>query len=126
MSNSLVLQGVITKISEVQTGESKAGKPWKKMGFAIETLGEYNKTVYFTVFGEEKVNNFQKYNKLGQEVEVSFNAESREYNERFYTDLQAWKVYVQTSSSEYAEQAETYHEVVSGEQKAASDDGMPF
>ena len=67
MSQSLVLQGVITKISEVQTGESKAGKSWKKMGFAMETLGEYNKTVYFTVFGEEKVNNFQKYNKVGQE-----------------------------------------------------------
>jgi hypothetical protein len=126
MSQSLVLQGVITKISEVQQGESKAGKSWKKMGFAMETLGEYNKTVYFTVFGEEKVNNFQKYNKVGQEVEVSFNAESREYNERFYTDLQAWKVYVQTSSSEFASQEETYHEVVSGEQKQAADDGMPF
>lgn len=119
MSATLKLQGVITKITEVQEGESKAGKAWKKLGFVVETLGEYPKNVYFTVFGEEKVNNFQKFNKVGQEVEVSFNVESREYNERFYTDLQAWKVFTQPQADKQESQEDVYHEV-------AADDGLPF
>lgn len=116
MSNNLVLQGTITSISEVQTGESKAGKAWKKSGFAVETKGEYPKTVYFTVFGEEKVDNLLKFNKVGQLVDVSFNAESREYNGKFYTDLQAWKIF--TATNENVEKVEEFHE--------APSDGMPF
>ena len=116
MSNNLVLQGTITSISDVQQGESKAGKAWKKSGFAVETKGEYPKTVYFTVFGEEKVDNLLKFNKVGQLVDVSFNAESREYNGKFYTDLQAWKIF--TATNENVEKVEEFHE--------APSDGMPF
>jgi len=116
MSNNLVLQGTITSISEVQQGESKAGKAWKKSGFAVETKGEYPKTVYFTVFGEEKVDNLLKFNKVGQLVDVSFNAESREYNGKFYTDLQAWKIF--TATNESVGKVEEFHE--------APSDGMPF
>ena len=45
---------------------------------------------------------FLKFNKVGQTVDVSFNVESREYNDRFYTDLQAWKVFTNASGSETA------------------------
>ena len=34
--------GKITKISEVQTGTSKAGKEWKKLTFVLETTEDYN------------------------------------------------------------------------------------
>ncbi len=91
--NDLKFQGEITKISEVQEGVSKKGTSWKKLGFIITTKGEYQNDVYFTVFGEEKVDNFMKYNKVGQMVEVSFNINAREYNDRYYTDLNAWKVF---------------------------------
>lgn len=91
--SELKMNGTITTISEVQEGTAKSGNAWKKLTFAIQTEGEYAKTVAFTVFGEEKVDNFIKFNKKGQNVEVSFNAESREYNDRYYTDLQAWKVF---------------------------------
>ena len=93
MSN-LELNGTITVISEVQEGTAKStGNTWKKAGFAVETKGEYPKTVYFSVFGEEKVDNLLKFNKVGQNVDVSFNVESREYNGKYYTDLQAWKIF---------------------------------
>ena len=92
MSN-LELNGTITVISEVQEGTAKSsGNTWKKCGFAVETKGEYPKSVYFTVFGEEKVDNLLKFNKVGQNVDVSFNVESREYSGKFYTDLNAWKI----------------------------------
>jgi len=93
MSN-LELNGTITVISEVQEGTAKSsGNAWKKCGFAVETKGEYPKSVYFTVFGEEKVDNLLKFNKVGQNVDVSFNVESREYDGKYYTDLNAWKIF---------------------------------
>ena len=123
--NDLKFQGEITKISEVQEGVSKKGTSWKKLGFIITTKGEYQNDVYFTVFGEEKVDNFMKYNKVGQMVEVSFNINAREYNDRYYTDLNAWKVF--TLKEEVKEDAddvvvdEEYH-TVNGE----VEEDLPF
>jgi len=91
--SELKLSGEIVSVSEIQNGTSKSGNEWKKLGFAVTTGGDYPKTCYFTVFGQEKVDNFMKYNKVGQSVDVNFNVESREYNERWYTDLNAWKVF---------------------------------
>lgn len=113
--NDLKFQGEITKISEVQEGVSKKGTNWKKLGFIVTSMGEYQDDVYFTVFGEEKVDNFMKYNKVGQMVEVSFNINCREYNDRYYTDLNAWKVF--TVKTEVAAETtdvevdEEYHSV---------------
>ena len=104
MKYDLKLQGEITKITEIQEGVSKQGKSWKKLGFLITTKGEYPNDIYFSVFGEEKVDNFMKYNKVGQNVEVSFNVTSREYNEKYYTDLRAWKVFTITDANETNEE----------------------
>ncbi len=93
MISDLKVSGEIKTISEIQTGTSKKGNEWKKLGFSIETSGDYPTSVYFTVFGGEKVDKFMEYNKVGQNVDVSFNVESREYNERWYTDLSAWKIF---------------------------------
>lgn len=88
----LSLKGEITKIAKLETGTSKTGKEWKKLGFVVTTGGEYPKDVYFTVFGEEKTANFMTYNRVGQVVEVFFNINAREFNNKWYTDLGAWKV----------------------------------
>lgn len=92
--SELKVTGTITSISDVQTGTSKTtGNEWAKLEFAIETEGEYPKTVAFTVFGAEKVDKFIQYNSVGDKVEVSFDPQSREYQGRYYTDLNAWKVW---------------------------------
>lgn len=124
MSN-LELKGTITAIAEVQEGTAKSsGKTWKKSGFVVETKGEYPKSVYFTVFGEEKVNNLLKFNKVGQDVDVSFNVESREYNGKYYTDLQAWRI--MTSGS--GEDTNTPQAKDEGFHKASDldNDDLPF
>ena len=93
MSN-LQITGTIKTIGELQSGVSKAtNKEWKKLNFVVETTGEYAKSVAFNLFGGEKVDNFVKYNKVGQLVDISFDAESREYKGKYYTDLNAWKVF---------------------------------
>ena len=93
MSN-LQITGTIKSIGEVQTGIAKSsGKEWKKMLFVIDTEGEYPKSVAFNLFGGEKVDNFVKYNKVGQRVDVSFDVESREYKGKYYSEFNAWKVF---------------------------------
>ncbi|WZE63560.1 single strand DNA binding protein [Maribacter phage Panino] len=45
---------------------------------------------------------FLQYNKVGDEVEVSFNLQSREYNNKIYTTAQAWKVWNNSGNSNSA------------------------
>ena len=84
----------ITKINEVESGTSKAsGKAWKKLTFVGETQEQYNNLYAFELFGEEKVDNFVKYNKVGDVVDVDFNVSTREWEGRYFTSLSAWKVF---------------------------------
>ena len=93
--------GVIKQILNVEQGTSKAGKEWKKLNFILESKdGEYTNTICFDVFGEEKVDNFVKFNNVGDNVTVSFNVSSREYNERWYTQTSAWMVKKNTFEAE--------------------------
>ena len=83
----------ITKINEVESGTSKAGKEWKKLTFVGETQEQYNNLYAFELFGEEKVDNFVKFNKVGDVVDVDFNVSTREWEGRYFTSLSAWKVF---------------------------------
>ena len=70
------------------TGEGKNGQ-WSKQEFLIETGDQYPKKVMFGLMGNKIDQNPYS---IGQEVVVSFDAESREYNGRYFTNLNAWKV----------------------------------
>ena len=91
--SDLKMTGEILKVLEVEKGTSKAGKEWQKVNFVLSTGNDYNPEVAFQIFGEEKVENFLKFNKVGQKVDVSFNLSSREYNGRYFHNLDAWKVF---------------------------------
>jgi len=96
--------GTIKQVLNVEQGTSKAGKEWKKLNFILETKdGEYTNTICFDVFGEEKVDNFVKFNNVGDNVTVSFNVSSREYNEKWYTQTSAWMVKKNTSEAKLEE-----------------------
>ena len=86
---SLEIEGKVIKILPEQTGQSQRGK-WIKQEFVIETEDKFPKKMCFTAWGD-KTDAIKKMSE-GQKVKVSFNAESREYNERWYTELKAWKI----------------------------------
>ncbi|MBK8846274.1 MAG: DUF3127 domain-containing protein [Bacteroidetes bacterium] len=95
---ALDVSGKYIKHVGTVTGEGKNG-PWKKAEFLIEYIdGQYPKQVAFTLWGD-KSDIIQRLNP-GDQVTVSFNAESREYNGRYFTELRAWRV--QAGSSESA------------------------
>ncbi|MBC7451808.1 MAG: DUF3127 domain-containing protein [Cytophagales bacterium] len=82
------INGKIVALLPAQSGQGKNGT-WKKQEYILETVGQYPKKVCFSVWGE-KIDQFNV--KQGDDVEVSFDVESREYNQRWYTELKAWKV----------------------------------
>ncbi|MBP3741142.1 MAG: DUF3127 domain-containing protein [Bacteroidales bacterium] len=80
---------LIQILPEVQ-GESARG-PWVRGGFVIETGDDYPRKVAFTAFGEERVA-MAKNVPMGSMVQVTFTPESREFNERWYTDLRCSRI----------------------------------
>ena len=87
---SLTLKGKLTKILDPESGVSRAGNAWKKQDFVIETADQFSKTVCFTLFND-KVSMLSGLN-VGEELEVSFDVESREFNSKYYHNLNAWKI----------------------------------
>lgn len=80
----------VTKILDPASGvSSRSGEQWIKNSFVGTTQGEYPKTVCFTVMGKDRWEKMAI--KVGESYSVSFDVESREWNGKYFTDLQAWK-----------------------------------
>jgi hypothetical protein len=88
----LEIKGTIKKINPIESGTSKAGKQWQKRSFIIDSGDKYNPDVCFSVFGDDKVANLTKFNNVGDVVIVKFNVSSREFNGKYYHNLDAWRI----------------------------------
>ena len=84
------INGRLIKIMPDVEGEGQRGH-WVKGGFVIETGEEYPRKVAFISFGEERVA-MVKNIPMGSMVTVTFTPESREFNDRWYTDLRCSRV----------------------------------
>jgi hypothetical protein len=82
------ISGKVIKILPLQSGEGKNGQ-WKRQEFILETQAQFPKKVCFSLWGD-KVDQARLVE--GETVTVSFDLESREFNNRWYTDAKAWKV----------------------------------
>ena len=96
--NNLSITGTLTKKNQIENIENKEGKKWIKQTFLIDTGQDYNSTICFQLFGEEKVKMLESFN-LKDEIEVFFNISSREYNNRYYHNIDAWKINLTNNSS---------------------------
>lgn len=83
------LTGNIVDILPITSGVSKGGKAWKKQEIAIEIPGTYPKTVAFSLFGDKCENHGLT---VGQNATIHINIESRKYNDRYFTEVSAWKI----------------------------------
>ncbi|MDU1891050.1 MAG: DUF3127 domain-containing protein [Dysgonomonas sp.] len=82
------LTAKLIQVLPPQTGMGKNGE-WRKQNVIFETDGMYPKKVCITVWGDKiNIESFQ----IGAILDVQFDAESREYNGNWYTDLRAWKI----------------------------------
>lgn len=86
------ITGKLLQVLPVVTGENERGI-WQRGGFVIDTGGEYPKKVAFTLFGENRIGQVQP-TMIGCVLQVNFTPESREYGDKWYTDLRAQSVAV--------------------------------
>ena len=108
--------GKIGEIKEVVKGTTKDGKGWSKVEFLLETTEDYNNLYCFEIFamdGGEKnnVENFTKFNKVGQDVDVEFNIKTSEWKGKHFTSLSAWKVFKAEAPAEIPQMAGTLEDL---------------
>jgi hypothetical protein len=120
---SLKVKGVVLEVLKPESGTSKAGKEWSKQEFVIETAeDQYPKKICFTLFGD-KTSLIQGL-EAQQEVDVSFNLESREYNGRWFHNINAWKIEVDAASQQRQEAPPITE--IPPEPAGKNDDDLPF
>lgn len=115
----LKITGTVQQILEEQSGTSKNG-PWRKQDFILKTGGEYPKPVCITQWGD----NIDKFDvKEGEEITAYIDIQSREYNDRWYTDVKAWRIDKGDSGQDPRPQPEDHGSVVD---LPEDDDDLPF
>ena len=93
------VKGKITLISEIKTLENGA----KTLNYRIDNGQPYNNIMQFEMYKKaefaEHIDNFIKYNKINDEVEIEFNIKTREWEGRLFTNLASWKCNKATAST---------------------------
>jgi len=126
---SLEITGTIEKVLPLESGVTKAGADWQKQNFIVTNNEGYNdqKQIFcFEIFGEEKVQNFNKFNKVGSTVKVDFNIKCNENAGRYFTSLSAWKVFKQESNEPVPQPKGTQEGDKVGKGTEEEADDLPF
>ena len=84
------LAGRVIAVLEPRGGVSKTGNPWKVQEYVIETHDQYPRRMCFDVFGEDKINQFNI--QVGEELNVFFDVDAREWQGRWFNSIRAWRV----------------------------------
>ena len=86
-------------ITAINAPESISGGKYNKMTFVISNKDGYNgadKDYCFEIFEKsdgDKIEKFNKYNRVGSAVDVSYEIRCNENGGRWFTSLAAWKVF---------------------------------
>ena len=88
--------GKLVKILDLEEGTSKAGKSWQKQSVVIDTGGEFNNLTAVSAFGDkvEKLNRLE----LGMDVSILCNVYSREYQGKYYHNIDGYLFTDQSAS----------------------------
>lgn len=97
---------VILALPEM-SGTSKAGNPWKKREYVLETQETYPRKIHFDFFGERAD---QYPLNPGDVIKLSFDIESREYNGRWFTSIRGWKSEPATAAAPVAAPGQAFPE----------------
>jgi len=117
---SLSVKGKLSRKLSVESGTSKAGKEWKKQSFLVDTGAQYNPEVCFQLFGEDKIEMLNHHNE-GDQVEVSFNLSSKEFNGRYFHNIDAWRIEtIDSNTKNEMEEAPEFNA------PATEEDDLPF
>ena len=98
------VQGKVVAVLPQTAFTSKNGNEMVRSAFVIETFGQYPRKIKFDVLGADR---WQAMNvQVGASVSVSFDLSSREWNEKWFTQCDAWKV-TSVANGAQTQQAQT-------------------
>ena len=81
-------RGKVTQFLGETSGTSKAGNPWKKKEWVVETFDQFPKKVKIQCFGDRADSmNLEP----GKDYTLFVDIESREFNGRWYTDVSVYR-----------------------------------
>lgn len=96
-ANQFKFDGTIQKIYETKQGTTQKGDQWKAVEFLVTETKEHPQSAVFKMSGSgdkvDKIDKFLKYKKVGDDVTVSFNLKTSEYNGKTYNGVEAWSVF---------------------------------
>lgn len=83
--------GKVIAVLPPKSGTAKStGNEWKAQEYVIENHDQYPKKMCFEVFGSEKIEQFNI--QMGEELTVSFDIDARQWNDRWFNSIRAWRV----------------------------------
>ncbi len=86
------LEGRVIAVLNPREGTSKAGNQWKAQEYVIETVEQYPKKMCFEIFGSDRIAQFAPLLQVGNNVRVSFDIDARQWQDRWFNSIRAWKV----------------------------------
>ena len=92
------VKGTVKLKLAVESGISKSEKVWKKQTVVIDTGGEFNNEIAVSAFGDEKLKSLDKL-EVGMEVKILCNVYSREYNGRYFHNIDGYHFSNQSNKS---------------------------
>lgn len=85
------LTGKIIAVMPSKSGVSpRTGNAWMTQEYVIEVPGQYPKKCMFTIFGEDRIKQFNI--QSGDDITIQFDIDAREFNGRWYNDVRAYNV----------------------------------
>jgi hypothetical protein len=74
----------------IEIGNAVQGETWIKQDFTIRTEEQYPQLINFLTFNDCQDQLTRC--KVNDEVTVFFNAKSRKFNDKWYTEITAWRI----------------------------------
>lgn len=121
----LELSGKLFQVLPPQTGSGKNGA-WTKQDFIIETDEQYPKKICVSAWGDQA--DLIQDASVGDGLKMTVIVESREYNNRWYTNLKVWNISNERSpkTKPKKEPSEEVKAAYMQDELDKEDDGLPF
>ena len=88
---SFAVTGTVKEVLQTKHGVSASGKEWATQEFILTTDdSNYPCDICFRIFGNDKITECAV--NAGESIQVFFDIRSRDYNGRWFTDINVWKI----------------------------------
>lgn len=81
---------IIAVLPERSGTSTRTGSEWRVATYVLETMDQYPRKLAFEVFGTDRIQQFAI--QLGEIMTVSFDIDAREFKDRWYNTIRAFRV----------------------------------